>query len=420
MASNAWTEEGISVLDRGFRLLLIVLLCSACAVFGVAGRAEPVAAQQESSLITLPEATGSESIGVVDLHLVDASRLDPYVPARARELMVSIWYPAADSAAIPLRPWVSEQMWRVYTDGLAKAGLPIVGSLPLGSSHGHVDAAANSAAGRRPIVLFSPGMGLPRETSTAQAEDLASHGFVVVTMSHTYESMATEFPGGRLEKSVLLPGADADEVNAQIGQAIQTRVADTRFILDRLTDISAGIDPDADGHPLPANLAGILDLSKIAMFGHSLGGATAAQVMHDDRRVAAGVDLDGTLMGSVLTDGLDRPFVLIGSTDHGRAQDPSWQQFWANDRGPKMELRLDGSQHLSFCDNQAIVPALTAAGIMPADFAAKVVGTIAPQDSLDLQRAYLRTFFDTTFGRYEDLTNAAATILLHPEMIAIP
>lgn len=419
-ASTVQTGEGIILLGRVFRWLLILLMASAWAAVGVVARAEPAPSQQASAVVTLPEPTGSEAIGVVDLHLVDPSRHDPYLPTRTRELMVSIWYPAADQAAIPLRPWVSEQVSRAYSDGLAKVGLPITGSWTLASSHGRVDAAADSAGGRRPIVLFSPGMGMPRETSTAQAEDLASHGFVVVTISHTYESQATEFPDGRLEKSVLPQVVDAEQVNAQIGQAIQVRVADTRFVLDQLADLSTGVDPDADGHPLPANLAGILDLSKIGMFGHSLGGATAAQVMHDDRRVAAGVDLDGSLLGSVLTDGLDRPFVLIGSAGRERAQDPSWQQFWAADHGPKLEFRLDGSQHLSFSDNQLIVPALAAAGIVPADFAAKVVGTIAPQDSLDLQRVYLRTFFDTTFGRYDDLTKTPATTLLHPGMIPVP
>ncbi|GAA5072355.1 alpha/beta hydrolase family protein [Nocardia iowensis] len=370
-------------------------------------------------VVTLPEPTGDDAIGVVDLHLVDSSRHDPYVPARARELMVSIWYPAADRAAMPVRPWFSEQVARAYADGVAEVGPPITGSWTLAPSHGRVGAAADSAGGRRPIVLFSPGLGMPREASTAQAEDLASHGFVVVAMSHTYESLATEFPGGRLEKSVLPRAEDIDQVKAQVGQAMQVRVADTRFVLDRLADLSTGADPDADGRPLPANLAGILDLSKIAMFGHSLGGATAAQVMHDDRRVAAGVNLDGALWGSVPTDGLDRPFVLIGGTDHGRAQDPSWQQFWAASRGPKLEFRLDGSQHHSFCDNQLIVPALAAAGIVPADFAAEMVGTIDPRNSLDLQRGYLRTFFDTTLGRYDNLPKAPAT-LLHPEMIPVP
>lgn len=404
------------MLARAFRYLMILLLASTSV--GVAARAEPAPPQQESVTITLPEPTGADAIGVVDLHLVDQSRRDPYAPARARELMVSIWYPAADRESIPLRPWVSEQMTGAYTDSLAEIAPAITGSWTLAPSHGRVDAAANNSGGRRPIVLFSPGMGMPRESSTAQAEDLASHGFIVVAMSHTYESLATEFPDGRLEKSVLPRAADIDQVMAQVSQAMQVRVADTRFVLDRLTDLSTGTNPDVDGHPLPANLAGILDLSKVAMFGHSLGGATAAQVMHDDPRVAAGVDLDGSLWGSVLTDGLDRPFVLIGGTDHGRAQDSSWQQFWTT-RGPKLEFRLDGAQHLSFTDNQLLLPALAAADIVPADFTAKIVGTIDPQHSLDLQRGYLRMFFATTLGRYGDLPNAPTT-LLHPEMIPMP
>ncbi|MEU1209216.1 alpha/beta fold hydrolase [Nocardia sp. NPDC005825] len=385
----------------------------------VAAGAEPVPSQQESVVVTLPEPTGADAIGVVDLHLVDPSRHDPYVPDRARELMVSIWYPAADRAAMPLRPWFSEQVARAYADSLAEVGPPVAGTWAFAPSHGRVDAAADSAGGRRPVVLFSPGLSMPREASTAQAEDLASHGFVVVAMSHTYESLAVEFPGGRLEKSVLPETTDPDRIKSRIGQAMDVRVADTRFVLDRLADLGSGADPDADGHPLPANLTGILDLSRIAMFGHSLGGATAAQVMHDDRRVAAGVDLDGSLWGSVLTDGLDRPFVLIGGTDHGRAQDPSWQQFWAADRGPKLEFRLDGSQHHSFCDNQLLAPVLASAGILPADFVTAMVGTIDPHDSLDLQRGYLRTFFDTALGRYNDLAQAPTT-LLHPEMVPVP
>ncbi|MFJ4651669.1 alpha/beta hydrolase family protein [Nocardia sp. NPDC088792] len=382
-------------------------------------RAEQVPSQQASVVVALPEPTGTDPIGVADLHLIDPSRHDPYVPSRARELMVSIWYPAADRAAMPVRPWFSGQIARAYAERLAETAPPITGSWTWAPSHGRVDAAANSTGGRRPIVLFSPGMSMPREASTAQAEDLASHGFVVVAMGHTYESLATEFPGGRVEKSLLSQIDDADEAKAQMGKALQVRVADTRFVLDRLADIGNGLASDADGHPLPANLAGILDLSKIAMFGHSLGGATAAQVMHDDRRVAAGVNLDGSLWGSVVTDGLDRPFVLIGGTDHGRAQDAGWQQFWSADHGPKLEFRLTGSQHHSFCDNQLIIPALTAEGIVPADFATRVVGTIAPATSLDLQRGYLRTFFDTALGRYDDLADAP-TFLLHSEMVPIP
>ncbi|MDN2496001.1 hypothetical protein FHY52_04715 [Nocardia nova] len=77
------------------------------------------------------------------------------------------------------------------------------------------------------------------------------------------------------------------------------------------------------------------------------------------------------------------------------------------------------ARRVAFCDNQLIVPALAAAAIVPARFAAEMVGTLDPQDSLDLQRGYLRTFFDTTLGRYDDLSRAPGTVL-HLHMIPVP
>ena len=56
-------------------------------------------------------------------------------------------------------------------------------------------------AGRQrslPLVVLSPGFTSPRSTLTALAEDLASHGYVVAGIEHTYESFATAFPDGRV------------------------------------------------------------------------------------------------------------------------------------------------------------------------------------------------------------------------------
>ncbi|MQY24310.1 alpha/beta hydrolase family protein [Nocardia macrotermitis] len=403
------------MLVRVLRCLLVLLL--AAAAVDVAARAEAVPSHPAPVVVTLPEPTGPDPIGVTDLHLVDASRRDPYVPGRARELMISVWYPAADVAGVPVRPWLAPDLARMYLQSLTAYGISPSMPSTLAPGHGHIDAPADVSGRGRPVLLFSPGMGMPSELSTAQAEDLASHGFVVVGLGHTYETFATRFPGGRIEKSVL-PPADRARTAAQAAAALPIRLADTRFVLDRLADIAAGTDPDADRHPLPRNLARILDMSKVGMFGHSLGGATAAQAMHDDRRISAGANLDGALAGSVIADGLDRPFLLV-SAGHTRDDDPGWRQFRADSRGPRPRFRLDGAQHLSFCDNQLIVSALaTAAGTSPA-ITAQLVGTIDPRDSLDLQRGYLRTFFDTTFGRYDDLVRAPGT-LLHPEMIPVP
>ncbi|MFF2087833.1 alpha/beta hydrolase family protein [Nocardia sp. NPDC058176] len=399
-----------------------ILRCLAALILALTGTgiaaAEPLSPHIAPVVVTLPAPTGDHAIGVVDLHLVDAERRDPYVPAQQRELMISIWYPAADTSAAPVRPWMATDIARIYAEDLASVGVPSADSWALAPSRGRLDAPADISRGARPIVLFSPGMGLSRELSTAQAEDLASHGYVVVTMNHTHETFATEFPDGRIARSVLPPAAEPDEVEKQVAIALPTRVADTRFVLDALADLAAGANPDAGRHPLPAQLADVLDLSKVAMYGHSLGGATAAQAMYEDRRIGAAANLDGGLWGPVVSAGLDRPFLLISAEGHHRDDIPSWKQFWST-AGPKLHFQLRGAQHHSFCDNQILADALAAAGLLPAAGKVQLVGEIDPERSLEVQRGYLRTFFDTTLGGNADPAHALA-MALSPEMTPVP
>jgi pimeloyl-ACP methyl ester carboxylesterase len=167
-------------------------------------------------------------------------------------------------------------------------------------------------------------------------------------------------------------------------------------------------------------LAAHLDLSKVAMFGHSLGGSTTAQAIHDDLRIRAGVNLDGPILGSVATDGLDRPLLMLASGKFPWSEDPGWQPGWPSYTGLKIPLRVDGTEHMSFCDQQTILPQLAAAGLIPADTVTRTVGSIDPDRSIELQRDYLRAYFDAVFGRIgTDLIETLAG-LAQPEMLPEP
>jgi alpha-beta hydrolase superfamily lysophospholipase len=137
------------------------------------------------------------------------------------------------------------------------------------------------------VVLYSPGLGGTRDSSTVLVEELVSRGYMVATIDHVHDSGAVEFPDGRVEVGSLTPDVAA--------QSVAVRVADTRFVLNTLRALNAGGNPDAEHRPLPNGLRGALNLSVVGMFGHSLGGATAAEAMFEDRRIKAGVNLDGTL-----------------------------------------------------------------------------------------------------------------------------
>jgi hypothetical protein len=60
---------------------------------------------------------------------------------------------------------------------------------------------------------------------------------------------------------------------------------------------------------------------------YSFGRAAAAVVMVKDDRIAGGVNLDGSLFGSVLYEGAARLFLVWGSVGHNSPMDPSWDEF---------------------------------------------------------------------------------------------
>jgi dienelactone hydrolase len=388
-------------------LCLTVLL----AVPAIAHAAEPLERTTgaiEPITFELPEPTGRKNLGTTELHLVDPARDDLSAPGGKRELMVSVWYPARTGAREPIAKYMPAKT-AAFTDApWAEAFEQPVGTFDYANTLTHSRVGATIQYGRFPVVLFSPGYPYSRFQNTALVEDLASHGYVVVTMDHTHES-PVEFPGER-----FLPGVTREPDAAAYQRAIATRVADARFVLSQLERLAAGQNPDVDGRRLPEGLGGALDLRKTGIFGFSAGGFTGAETMLADGRFAAGADLDGMLqynleegpLGEVAKRGLDRPFLLFGSDTNQRTDpdkdfyDRSWPAFWEAQRGWKLDLQLPGSEHQAFSDNQVIFPQAMRAvyGEQPAGpmLIERIVGRVDPGRSVFAQRTYLAAFFDQT------------------------
>jgi predicted dienelactone hydrolase len=376
--------------------------------------ATPGSLSADAVVISLPSPTGKNLVGVTELHLTDAERDDPWDGGR-RELLVQIWYPARDSGAPAAAAWMPPGGWEEQADYLAELGVPEE-RWSLGPSHSYPDRPARGEAGKFPVLLNSPGMGDATGWSTAQAEDLASHGYVVVAINHTHEAFSVHFPDGRIEHTVV-PLDSPQEVLRDV--LLPTRVADTRFVLDELSAAASGHGSQAT-RALPANLATSLDLTKVGMFGHSLGGSTTVQTLHDDPRIGAGINLDGPILGSVATEGTDKPLLMLAGGASPWYGNPGWEPYWPSNTGLKLPLQVSGTEHMSFCDQQTILPQLTAAGLLPTETTTKAAGKIDPQRSIDLQRNYLRTFFDAVFGRNSTGVIEAITALAQPEVLPHP
>ncbi len=412
--------RGTRVHGRGVRTGIAAVL-TATAVLGGGAAAVPAGAApavaERQARAGLPQPTGPYAIGTTALRLVDRGRPDPWQPERARELMISLWYPATRPAHGDERARYMEPNAAEHFGGPDGAGVFNYRTDPGRTdwsgvrTHALRDAPALPAARPRPVVLYSAGLGDPRTWGTGLVEDLVSRGYVVVTVDHPYDASEVAFPDGRLATSVLpgLAGQPGLDIGALLRKALDARVADTRFVLDELTALRTD-------RRLPAALAGSLDLDRIGMVGHSAGGFTAAQTMHDDPRIKAGVNLDGQLhfpgpdgtgvhLSSVAEDGLDRPFLLMGtqSEDSGayRGQ-PGWAAFWQHTRGWKADVTLLGSRHGSYTDAQSLLPQLVRQGAVPEEAVRGDIGDVRPERAVPATRAYVGSFLDRWLRGHDD------------------
>ncbi|GAA1462203.1 alpha/beta hydrolase [Williamsia maris] len=341
--------------------------------------------------VSLPAPSGPLIVGVTDIHLHDPTRPEfAGTTGQHRQLMIRVWYPASRRVGAP-QPWMAGGGLDEERVFLRNRTVP-EDSWSLAPTHSYLKAPA-AAAVRRPVLIYSPGFLDSDSWNTSKAEDLASHGYVVVGIDHTHETYSVEFPRDQTIRGVTPKSASAGYLTSVL---LPIRVADTRFVLDQLTELTHGFNPDVDHAALPSQLGRSLDLARIGMFGHSLGGSTTAQAMHEDDRISAGIDLDGPLWGSVGHDGLSRPLGMLGNRNQSARTDPDWLPYWPHNTGRKIPLRVPGARHESFTDQEIIISQLRAADLIPASAAAEAIGTCPPARSVVAQNTFLRAFFDTT------------------------
>ncbi|MGP4103677.1 alpha/beta hydrolase family protein, partial [Nonomuraea sp. KM90] len=201
------------------------------------------------------------------------------------------------------------------------------------------------------------------------AEDLASRGYVVAGIDHTYESYATTFPDGRIAECLA---CDSDSDPGFGAGLVAGRAADVSFVLDQLPSKWDGTDR--------------IDRARIAMVGQSIGGASAMAAMVNDSRVRAGIDMDGTTYARIPKSGLSRPFMFLGSARHvSGGPAPTWDRDWKLLTGWKRWIVLTGAEHQSFTDGPLLADAL---GIK------SLPGALPAARAAELTRTYVAAFLD--------------------------
>lgn len=161
------------------------------------------------------------------------------------------------------------------------------------------------------MLIFSHGHVGFVEQNLTQMEELASHGYIVCSIAHTYHTIVTVFPDRRVvpADSVLANNflKGISPTPAIYAEHLRIWTDDTRFLMDELESIQAG--------EMESLFVGKLDMARIGIFGQSFGGVTAVQVCSVDDRCKAGINLDAGLprdyTGRAIDSPLKQPFMFM-------------------------------------------------------------------------------------------------------------
>ena len=340
-------------------------------------------------MFKLPAPTGRYAVGTRTLYLSDSNRVEMHEGARqgSREVVAQLWYPAATAKS-------QNAVYRRRKETTRRSSYQAVLK-----THSLQD--APTAAGRFPVILYNPAWWSFRNRCTFMTEDLASHGFIVVGISHPYNSSNVELADG----SVANPDYSLDlgfslaryipmpERFAMADQELAIQTADCRFVLDELEKLDR-----TPGHPLESRMR----IDCVGAYGHSFGGAVSVELAREDSRVRAALELDGVLHGAAFSHGLDKPVLLIDSPwmispgEHsGNSRLAETSQMWniiaesktrLLERCGGVRIIIDGLVHHDFTDQIFMSPLRRLSGS----------GSVAPKRVAHILNTYVLAFFQQT------------------------
>jgi dienelactone hydrolase len=284
--SHHWSRSG----SRGLGYFGLVLICAA------------LACVYTLPMFRLPQPTGSNSPGTRVFYLVDQSRDEKgghSLPGQ-RELMVQVWYPAEPHGE-------SRAVYRNTKDtDLRSSYLSVL------RTHSLLDARVAKTKAPWPLLIFSHSWRGRRMQNTYQMEELASHGFVVASIDHTYLGGMVSLPDGRViprspEPDIgVLTGRTKEQELAMGNKYTRVEADDISFVLEKLQTMNGEV---------ASPWYGTMDFGRVGAFGHSFGGSAALQAAYQDRRIRACLNMDGGVFGDVPAHWLAKPMMLIYGGD---------------------------------------------------------------------------------------------------------
>ena len=338
----------------------------------------------------IPPPGGPYEVGTRIYELTDEARREIYSGKdEARRFMIQVWYPSEASASDERAPWMANA--EIFATSIAgQIDMPpfFLDHLALVKIPAYKESAIAPSSTGYPIILFSHGWNGFNAQDTGQALQLASRGYVVIGVQHTYGAVITVFPNGDFGKnnpSALPDGAPTDEYEAAAHLLSDQWAGDLGYALDFMK--SQNEDASSPFH-------NVLNLNQVGVYGHSTGGGAAIQLCGKDPRCSALLGMDPFMRPvsyEIIDHGISQPSFYMFSqrwTDDVESRNNElFNRFYPNISNAFGVITIEGTAHYDFTDLPLLSPLASKLGLKGPINGARV--TLIVND-------YLLSFFDAT------------------------
>lgn len=358
----------------------------------------------------LPEPRGLYNVGTELIHVkTDRDEIITKDTSDKRELLYKIWYPnEAD---------VSSLKGEKYVDQGSRVGFARMYSIP-SALLSHLDLVKTSvykdlpvAEGKFPVLIFSHGYGSPATGYYTILAEIASQGYIIINMNHTYESLGVTFPDGRIELFDFDYAKEISEEYMKVNESLEKAFEEDRSFEESHTIIKNAMKNYykaemqvrwADDIIFTIDLLekwnanGLLkdkiDIDKLGVFGHSAGGGASANVAIKDSRVKAAANLDGNPWGNLIDTTLSIPFLDVSADRPAEYWDINSHIYINKSTDCFYESKLLNSGHANFMDIPFMIPVRSLSG----------AGDIDPYLGMEIVTKLLTSFFDKHLKNKQD------------------
>ena len=230
-----------------------------------------------------------------------------------------------------------------------------------------------------PLVMFNHGYNSYREGNSLLCIDLASHGYVVISVAHSHEALCTEFDdgsfvladtkntklydpmlGGIIAMLKLMKSKESEEEIAAKFDEAQKKYC--KYMMGRLPEWIK--DNEAALDYAKKNLSGMIDFEKgVGAAGHSFGGNTAYALCARNRDFVCGVNIDGVLFGDYSNDVQTKPFLQISCEDNAKVA----ARVYLRHTKPVYKALFKDMRHIGFGDSKFTMPIKSVVGKLDAN-----------------------------------------------------